>query len=197
MNGVYAMVPKERFITTEQINSILRTVREWSESTGSVAALAGGVAMQAFGSPRLTKDVDFVVAGVPELGLTRLGPINFGGEAFIAADGAKVDFIVRNDEYKDLYDHALENTSTTSDGIQIVSPEHLATMKLAAREPKHILDLQWLLNQPRLVDRKKAQNLVYRFLGGKYALDDFMNLMDRTDYERERSSENRDSSSYP
>lgn len=197
MKGVYAMVSKDKFITPEQINAMLRVVRLWSDSHGAVALLVGGVAMQAFGSPRLTKDVDFVVPFVPDLGLTRLGPINFGGEAFIAPDGGKVDFVVRNDEYKELYDHALENPSMTSDGIQIVSPEHLATMKLAAREPKHILDLQWLLNQPGLVDRKKAQNLVYRFVGGRYAVDGFLDIMDRTDFERERSKEERDSSSYP
>lgn len=194
---VSAFVPKEKFISVEQINEIIALMRDRSISEGVTAVLIGGVAMQSYGSPRLTKDIDFALPELlPMTGWVHLGPINFGGEAYMAPNGGKLDLVVRADEYKELYDHALANFIVTTEGVSIVTPEHLATMKLAANEPKHILDLKWLLKQSDLVDRKAAGNLVYWFVGGKFAQQMFDRICDETDAELRREGP-RDETSYP
>jgi hypothetical protein len=99
---------RRKFISPEQINWAIDLMKSVAEQQGITVILIGGVAMQAYGSPRLTKDIDFAVDqsfNRPPV-LSFLGPINFGGEALVAADGTKIDVILRADEYKELYDEA-------------------------------------------------------------------------------------------
>jgi hypothetical protein len=196
--GVFAYVAKkEKWITPEQIDWAIDLMKAISESQGITAILIGGVAMQSYGSSRFTKDVDFAVdAGFekPDV-LSILGPINFGGVAYIAANGAKIDAILRNDEYTALYEEALANHVTTEDGVPIVTPEYLAAMEFAANEPKHTLDLQWLIKQPGLLDLAKVRNLIYRHVG-KFGLEMFERLVDQVELERRRKPGG-DPSAYP
>jgi hypothetical protein len=151
-----------------------------------VAALVGGVAMQVYGSDRLTKDVDFALDQEPsdKRNLRKIKPLGFGGESYRAPNGAKVDLIVRNDEYSNLYEDALANLQQTPEGISIVTPEHLAAMKLAAGREKDILDLKWLIRQPDLLDTKEARSIVYRFMG-RFAQDRFDDIVDQAMIEKE------------
>lgn len=180
------MVYKERFIDPEQINEIIRLIKEMSEEQGFVAALVGGVAMQVYGSDRLTKDVDFAldqpISDKKNLRKTKV--LGFGGESYRAPSGAKVDLIVRNDDYTKLYDDALVNIQHTPQGIPIVSPEHLAAMKLAAGREKDILDLKWLIRQVGLLNLKSTRSIVYRFMG-RYAQDRFDDIADQAMIEKE------------
>ena len=180
------MVYKERFIDPEQINEIIRLLQEMSAEQGFVAALAGGVAMQVYGSPRLTKVVDFVLdQPLSEEGqLRKIKPLGFGGGSYQAPGGGKVDLIVRNDEYSALYQDALQNIQITPQGIPIVAPEHLAAMKLAAAREKDILDLKWLIRRLGLLDIPKTRSLVYRFMG-RFAQDRFDDVVDQTTIEKE------------
>lgn len=179
------MVYKDKFIDPEHINEIIRMIQEMAAEQGFTAALVGGVAMQAYGSDRLTMDVDFALDHEPSGtgNLTKIKPLGFGGESYRASNGAKVDLIVRNDEYSKLYENALENIRRTEGGTPIVSPGHLAAMKLAAGREKDILDLKWLISQPDLLDLR-VRSIVYRFMG-RYAQDRFDDIVDQVAIQKE------------
>lgn len=180
------MVYKERFIDPERINEVIRMIREMAADQGFLAALAGGVALQVYGSPRLTKDVDFVLDQplAHHGALRKFKPLGFGGHSYHAPNGTKVDLIVRDDEYADLYGDALKRAKKTPEGTPIIGPEHLAAMKLAAGREKDMLDLKWLIRRPKLVDLKRARSIVYRFMG-RFAQDRFDDVADQAVIERE------------
>ena len=63
-------------------------------------ALAGGLAMHLYGSPRLTKDVDIIASR--DLSLTPQHRLSFGGSSYTLQVGryaVQIDWIVRNDGY--------------------------------------------------------------------------------------------------
>lgn len=196
--GVFAYVAKKaKFIMPQQIDWAIDLMKAISKEQGVTAMLVGGVAMQSYGSPRLTKDIDFVVDQEfpkPDV-LSFLGPINFGGQAFIAADGTKIDVILRNDDYWALYEEALSQLVVTEDGVPIVTPEYLAVFEFAANEPKHLLDLQWLMRQPALLDLAKVRNIIYRHVGQRYGVEQFEKLVDQVELELRRKPH--DPTSYP
>lgn len=67
-------------------------------------ALAGGLAMHLYGSPRLTKGVDIIAS--KELSLTPQHPLNFGGSSYTLQVGkysVQIDWIVRSDAYQAFY----------------------------------------------------------------------------------------------
>lgn len=180
------MVYKDRFIDPEKINEIIKLVRAMAAKQGFAAALAGGVALQVYGSPRLTKDVDFVLDhALSDPGpLRKIKQLGFGGDSYRAPNGGKVDLIVRDDEYSKLYLDAVARAQTTPEGIPIVTPAHLAAMKLAAGREKDVLDLKWLIRQPGLLDVKTARSVVYRFMG-RFAQDRFDDVVDQATIEKE------------
>lgn len=197
--GLRALLGKEKFINPEQIDRAIIAVKSMSEREGAMAILIGGVAMQVYGSPRLTKDVDFAVdRPLPQPENFRfLGPIDFGGGAYIAPDGAKIDIVVRNDEYKALYDEAIQAAILSEEGILIVSPEYLAAMEFAAHTEKHTLDLKWLLKQKGLVGRRLVSNLIYRHVGQKFGVESFDRVLDEVELELRRRSGPSDPTDYP
>jgi hypothetical protein len=183
------MVGKGKFIDPEQINRLIELVSKISEKYGLSTALVGGVAMQVYGSDRLTKDLDIIAdQPIPDPSpLRRIGPLNLGGDAYQAPDGAKLDVIVRNDEYTALYQEALANAIMTPEGVPIVSAEYLAAMKLGAGTDKHLLDLKWLIKQSDLLDLKRTGNIIYRTMGGKFAQDSFRQIVDQALLEKEQA----------
>lgn len=180
------MVYRDKFVSEEQVDGVLRLVAESAKARGIIAAVIGGVAMQLYGSTRNTTDVDFAMSEIPEelAKLQKLKSISFGGARYTAPNGAKLDLIVRNDEYKVLYEDALANAMKTPDGIVVVSPEHLAAMKLAAGREKDILDLKWIIRQPDLLDVQVAKKLIYRTMG-RFAQDRFMDIVDSVNIQGE------------
>ncbi len=127
-------------------------------------ALVGGVAMQAYGSDRLTKAIDFVASG-PIDALPFREELSFGGARSQAENGVEVDLILRRDEYAALYAEALENARPVGDlPTRVVTAEYLVALKMAAARDKDELDLEWLLGRPGL-DRKQARAIVARHLG--------------------------------
>jgi hypothetical protein len=142
--------------------------------------------MQVYGSPRFTKDVDFILDREPDSlsPLRKIRPIGFGGESCISPGGAKVDLIVRTDDFKALFDDAIANAVLTDDDIPIVSVEHLAALKLVAKRENDISDLKWLIRQPGLLHLKSARAIIYRFLG-KFAQNHFDDVVDQAHVEKE------------
>ena len=118
-----------------------------------------------------------------------VGVLPFGGQKIEMPSGVPVDLIVREDEYKGLYEEALRSAICTEDGQPIVRPEYLAAMKFAARRPKDNADLIFLLQQPDLLDRKLVREVVYRMVGGRFAAEEFDSVVAEADFlqSKERS----------
>jgi hypothetical protein len=127
-----------------------------AEGLGGGVALVGGLAMQAYGSTRATRDVDVLAPDVDlprDIGRTK--KLTIGGVSYVR-NGIPVDVIVRCDEEQALYEFA-RVTSRKIAGIPIpvVTPECLALMKYTARRDKDMLDLRFLLAND-LVSVQKA-----------------------------------------
>lgn len=180
------MVYKENHIDPKKINDTIRLIQEMALDQGFVAILIGGVALQVYGSPKFTKDIDFALDHEMDSPgtLRKVKPISFGGARYTAPNGAKVDIIVRNDEYANLYEDAIANARQSPAGIPIATAEHLAAMKMAAGREHDILALKWMIRQPELLDLKKARSIIYRFMG-RYAKDRFDDIADQAMIESE------------
>jgi hypothetical protein len=179
---------KKRLPSTDELLDIATRVDAKATRLGTRPALTGGLALQLYGSSRLTKDVDFLADDFVDLRPTWKPDrkITFGGEVLVGKEGIDVDWIVRNDEYAALYLAALNSARESEDGILVVTPEYLAVMKFAASRPKDYEDLMYLLGQPNLVGIKKATNLVYRFLGGRFAVDQFQAAVEEARWRAEK-----------
>ncbi|MBI4612305.1 MAG: hypothetical protein HY720_01720 [Planctomycetes bacterium] len=167
--------PANRLPSTEELLALARRVRVIADAAGRRVAVAGGLAMQIYGSPRLTKDVDLIADQAPPASadLRPARPLTFGGSVLETPEGIDVDWIVRSDEYEPLYDEALDAAVSAEGDLLVVRPHHLAAMKLAALLPKHYEDLMFLLGRPGLVDLDRAREVVHRLVGGKFARDQF------------------------
>lgn len=154
-----------KFLAPAQIDSAIAEVRELATEQGVHVALAGGAAMQLYGSDRFTKDVDFLADRVID-GLTEVAPLSFGGASLLSSEAVPVDVIVRDDEYADLYEAALVAARFDSElGMFVVTPEYLAAMKFEAKRAKDLEDLRHLLSGPADIE---AVRRVFREFFGRY-----------------------------
>jgi hypothetical protein len=147
-----------------------------AKAEGQSVALIGGLAMQVYGSDRLTGDLD-VVAYERLTALPYGPPLSFGGEQTQAPNGVPLDIVLRDDIYKPLYDEALERARRVKGlPIPVVLPEYLAAMKMAANRGKDRVDLEFLLSVPGLLDPKRTLRVVRAHLGA-YAGDELHSLL--------------------
>ena len=185
------MSPKVKINSSSVMASIPTEVGiEAAEATAKVAgengiacALAGGIAMHIYGFTRATTDVDMVAQNV--LPWTSHGELNFGGESYRVKVGKRtvsVDVIVRNDELKKIYETALAGALETDSSLKIISTEWLVVMKHFAARAKDKLDLIWLLQQDRLVDRKLIEKNLIKAVGKKSAFFVYKELQAEFDY---------------
>jgi hypothetical protein len=133
---------------------------------GAHVALAGGLAMQLYGSDRYTKDVD-LLSNQPILGLPSVKALAFGGQQVEAPNGVPVDIIVRDDEYAPLYDKALScaDNSFAAVPVRVVRPEYLAAIKFAAGRAKDIDDLAYLVVKSSTINAGRVRPLIKQLLG--------------------------------
>jgi hypothetical protein len=129
-------------------------------------ALAGGLAMHLYGSPRLTKDVDIIASA--HLSLTPQHRLSFGGSNYTLQVGkyeVPIDWIVRSDGYQKFYRAALNDAIKLPNGLRIVTPEWLVVLKFNAGRQKDLDDIVFLLKQGKLVDRPAVKRKVVETAG--------------------------------
>ncbi len=129
-------------------------------------AIAGGVAMHLYGSPRLTKDLDIIAS--KHLSLTPDHPLGFGGSSYTLQVGkyaVQIDWIVRSDNYQKYYRAALQQAVSLPNGLRVITPEWLVILKLNAGRQKDYDDAIFLLKQIKLVSRSKIKEKVVETMG--------------------------------
>ncbi len=148
-------------------------------------AVAGGLAMYIYGSPRLTKDVDIIAS--QNLSLTPDHPLGFGGSSYTLQVGkyaVQVDWIVRTDGYRKYYRAALTDSVVMPNGLRVITPEWMVILKINAGRQKDLDDAVFLLQQPQLVDRPTVKQKLTD-VGGEDAwlimLPNFRRLCDLAD----------------
>jgi hypothetical protein len=153
-------------------------------------ALCGGLAMHAYGFTRATANVDFIAAGRLPLPATK--ELEIGGVAYTVPTGEEkeieVDWIIRADDKKEVYEAALAGATSTEDGLPIITPEWMVILKYLAGRGKDQIDLLWLLREEGLVDRDLVKQHISD-LFGRYAfwpLADMDNLFLEADVMKAR-----------
>ena len=148
-------------------------------------AVAGGLAMHFYGSPRMTKDVDIIASN--DISLTPRHPLTFGGSSYILKVGknnVQLDWIVRSDGYRELYRKALKEAISLPNGLRIVTPEWLVILKFNAGRQKDLDDIVFLLKQKKLVARSLVKQKIVE-TGGEWAwltmMSGFRRLCDLAD----------------
>lgn len=165
----------KKFVNPAQIESAISEVNRLAEAEGVHVALAGGAAMQLYGSDRLTKDVDFVASG-NIAALEPKGALMRGGYAAITSEAVPVDIMIRDDEYRDLYERALLEAKFDAEiGSFVVGPEYLAAMKFQAKRAKDMEDLRHLLLREGA--DIEAIRKVFREFFGRYVARDELDAM--------------------
>lgn len=177
----------KKLISWDQAVAALEEIAEVARSTRTKVALCGGIAMAAYGSDRLTSDIDVLVSttsGFPNFPKGKA--LSFGGRSTRTSEGVVVDLIDRNDKYSDLYTDALD-ASVRMKGlpIPIVTPEYLATMKLQAGRDKDEQDLRTLINL-KILRMIKTKNIIGNNLG-EYAVDEFERVVEHAAWEGTRT----------
>jgi hypothetical protein len=145
-------------ISTDTGLAAARQIGDLAEAEKVEWALAGGIAMYLYGSPRLTKDVDIIASG--SVSLKEDAPLTFGGSNYTVEVGkykVAVDWIVRNDGYARYYQKALAEAVSFPNGFQLISPEWLLILKMFAGRQKDYDDAVFLLKEKGLVDRPKVK----------------------------------------
>ncbi|MGH9769538.1 MAG: hypothetical protein ACREAB_19100 [Blastocatellia bacterium] len=158
--------PEAQSISTEDGLEAARRIAEVAEAKGVEFALAGGIAMHLYGFTRATTDMDMIASDVLDLESVR--DLSFGGESYPVKIGGRtinVNWIVRDDELKDVYERALADAQMTDTGLPVVTPEWLVIIKKLADRGKDYLDLLWLLRSEGLVDRAKVEDLLRALFG--------------------------------
>lgn len=131
-------------------------------------ALVGGLAMNFYGSDRLTKDIDVIsnkLLPVPKE--TIVGQLRQGGERFQTETDKKVvsiDWIIRKDEFKALFQDALAE-AVKIDDIPILTPEWLVILKFIAGRFKDQEDAVFLLSRRDLVNREIIKAKIVKHFG--------------------------------
>lgn len=174
------------FLNPAKINAAIKEVKALAKAAHVHVALAGGVALQWYGSDRFTQDVDFVADGyitALQTGGRSKGVLTFGGTKAIASNGVPIDLIVRDDQYAELYDAALEHASMVHAlGVPVVPLRYLGAMKLAAGRGKDLADLQFILLDAK-INYTALRGIVKNHLG-PYAADELDSIKQVATWER-------------
>ena len=149
----------------ESATEAIKTVAKIADANGVNWALAGGLAMAIYGSDRNTKDIDIIADKL--LPLENKGLLRQGGERYHIKTHKKevaVDWILRNDEFKKLFQIALSEAVKIND-VPILSAEWLVILKFIAGRFKDQEDAVYLLSRKGLVNRNQIKSHIVRVVG--------------------------------
>ena len=131
-------------------------------------ALVGGLAMNFYGSDRLTKDIDMISnKRLPMPKEKIVGQLKQGGERYQAETDKKtvsIDWIIRNDEFKKMFQDALSE-AVLIDEIPVLTPEWLVILKFIAGRFKDQEDAVFLLSRKGLVNREIIKKKIVKHFG--------------------------------
>jgi hypothetical protein len=165
----------KRFLSPETLALALTEIAALAAREGVRLALLGGFAMQLRGSDRLTADLDLIADRRIDA-LPYGTPLSFGGEAVKVPCGVTTDLIMRDDEYADLYQAALDHAERIEGvPVPVVTAEYLAVIKMAAGRGKDLQDLDFLIVHDK-IDVTATRKIVAKTLG-VYAAKEFANIV--------------------
>jgi hypothetical protein len=147
---------------------------------GAAFALIGGLALEAWGIPRATKDADFAVpvgaAETAAAGLrgpaTEVRPLRIGGVGVRDHQrGLRIDLVDRRFHFTALFQEAIQEAAASgrkarvgATAVSLVSLEFLLAMKLVSGEPNDEIDARRILQRQQL-RYGDARAIVERHLG--------------------------------
>jgi hypothetical protein len=177
----------KRFLAPETLDEAVRELAVLAHANHVSIALIGGYALQLYGSSRLTGDVD-VVADALIRGLPTGKPLSFGGVQTAAPNGVPVDLVLRDDDYRALYDEALENAVELDTPLRVVRLEYIVAMKMVAGRARDEADLEWIILESDIGRGRlsAARSIIHRHLG-PYAVREFDRLVDQVEWQASRS----------
>jgi len=150
-------------LSPEALERAAAQIMELAKEAGVNVALVGGFALQQYGSPRLTGDIDVIADGdIPALPRKRW--LTFGGKITQAPNGVPVDLILRSDDYAGLYEEALLQARKRRGKMAIIRPEYLFVMKMAAERTQDTADMEFLVVE-KIIDLEKTRAIIRCHLG--------------------------------
>lgn len=181
-------------LDAESATEAIRAVDEIAKANGIEWALVGGLAMAIYGSDRTTKDIDIIADRL--LPLENQGLLRQGGERYVIQTNKKavaVDWIIRKDEFKQLFQAALAESVRVTD-VPILTPEWLVILKFIAGRFKDQEDAVFLLSRKGLVDRALIKEKIVGHYGlpawgfAKHGYQRWFDLADGRTNEEERNA---------
>ena len=157
-----------------QFDEVLRMWQEFFDAEGIRWAVAGGLAVHAWGHSRTTQDIDFVVDGSVRERVIRQAEA-LGYVTLYASEGysnhehrdetfGRIDFMyVYGDTADQVFAMAERRLAAGNVTVPIPRPEHLIAMKVRAMQnaPRRVSidvpDIRFLLTLPR-IDREQVRN---------------------------------------
>ncbi len=183
-------------IDTDSASQAVEIITRLAEENGVNWALVGGLAMNLYGSDRLTKDIDVIADKLLPLPQNQIvGKLKQGGERFNAETGKNVvavDWIIRNDEFKLLFEEALKESVKIND-VPILTPDWLVILKFIAGRFKDQEDAVFLLSRKGLVNRESIQEKITKHFGkaawslAKHGFQRWFDLADGRTREEQRN----------
>lgn len=176
-----------------QFRNVLESLSGFLEKRNLRHALAGGIALACYGSPRGTQDIDMLVeeAGrdpgisfLESLGYETLGVYEgFSNHLHRLPQMGRVDLIYLDEPTATTIFSESKTMAYEARSIRVPRPEHLVAMKVAAvsRNPdryfKDMLDLEFLLRLPEL-NREKVRYYFEKYGVERY-YDELISKIDR------------------
>jgi hypothetical protein len=180
-----------KYLCLNQIESALLEIAALPDTAGVRVAVSGGIAMQVYGSDRLSMSIEFLADRIFD-GINVQRALSFGGIVGLTVKSQiPVSVIVRNrgnrnDDSRHLYEEALDAAEPLQElcGALVVTPEYLAALKFNAGQVKDEEDLNFLIRN-RVIDIPLTEDIIARLMGS-YASRKFQSAVDEVEWKRER-----------
>ncbi len=183
-------------IDTDSASQAVEIISRLAAENGISWALVGGLAMNLYGSDRLTKDIDVIADKLLPIQQNLIvGKLKQGGERFNAETDktvVSIDWIIRNDVFKSMFNEALKSAVKINE-VPVLTPEWLVILKFIAGRFKDQEDAVFLLSRNGLVNRKLIKQQVIETAGeiawelAKHGYQRWYDLADGRSLEEQRN----------